>query len=91
MLDQGACGYNNFDFRICVCERAKDLRNLAVGVGMKIRPHVILRTLLLLYIHSTSVLKTKIANEQMIHDFTKCFVYFEDEAERSSSWLFTRN
>ena len=41
------------------------LRNLATGVGMKIRPHVNCEIVI---IYSTSVLK---ANEQMIHDFTK--------------------
>ena len=44
---------------------------------------------IVIIIYSTSVLKTKIANEQMIHDFSnhllRSWGYFEDEAERSSS------
>ena len=39
-------------------------------------------------IYSTSVLKTKIANEQRIHDFSnhllRIWGYFEDEAESCS-------
>ena len=55
------------------------LRHLGTGVGMIITLHVYI----VIIIYSTSVLKTKIANEQMIHNFTKNCVYFEDEAERS--------
>ena len=43
--------------------------NLAAGVGMKIRPRQTVNIVILFY--STSVLKTEIANEPMIHDFTK--------------------
>ena len=38
---------------------------------------------ILLYI-IISVFKTKIANEQVINNFVKEFVYFEDKSERSS-------
>ena len=50
------------------------LRNLAAGVGMKIRPHVNCEIVIIIY--STSVLKT---NEQMIHDFTKNLGILEAE------------
>ena len=55
------------------------LRNLAPIVGMKIRPHVNCE-----YCYYYICVNN---NQQMIHDFTKN--YFEDGAERSSSWLFT--
>ena len=34
--------------------------------------------------------KTKIANEQVIHNFVKEFVYFEHESERSSGYNFSQ-
>ena len=55
------------------------LRNLAAGVGMKIRPHVNCEYCYYYYVFYSCV-KTKITNEKMIHDFAKILKMRQKEA-----------